>query len=167
MNKHSYAHCCHGVLLSRGRQLRRSIRSNHQILGHVWKRFAAILKHSTILYHTVLRNALQTAGPGYGNWSATKMYTVDASVWLREATPSDPMYHLCHTLLGTLRQKQIELYEPWLLLAEVAGPIGRLLRDPLRGRIYADIVASFPNTIFVEVNRLYHDLRTRSRLALL
>jgi predicted nucleic acid-binding protein len=80
------------------------------------------------------------------------MYTLDASVWLREATPSDPAYQVCHELLSAIRQQQITLYEPWLLLAEVAGPVGRLLRDPVRGRVYADIVHSFPNTTFVDVD---------------
>ena len=80
------------------------------------------------------------------------MYTLDASVWLREATPSDPEYATCHALLEVLHTRALPLYEPWLILAEVGGPVARLLRDPMRGRVYADIVRSFPNTTFIDLD---------------
>lgn len=80
------------------------------------------------------------------------MYTLDASVWLREVSPGDSEYAACHALLEALRARTIPLFEPWLLLAEVGGPVSRLLRDPIRGRLYTDIVRSFPNTVFVPLD---------------
>ena len=82
------------------------------------------------------------------------MYTLDASVWLREATPIDPAYHTCHALLAALLARATPLYEPWLLLAEVGGPVSRLLRDPMRGRLYSEIVRTFPNTTFVALDEM-------------
>lgn len=68
------------------------------------------------------------------------------------AARSDPEYATCHALLEALHTRALPLYEPWLILAEVGGPVARLLRDPMRGRIYADIVRSFPNTTFVDLD---------------
>ncbi|MCU0491427.1 MAG: type II toxin-antitoxin system VapC family toxin [Chloroflexaceae bacterium] len=82
------------------------------------------------------------------------MYTLDASVWMREVMPGDPAYATCHALLEAIQTRNIELYEPWLLLAEVSGPVSRLLRDPMRGRLYADIVRTFPNSQFVALDEV-------------
>jgi len=80
------------------------------------------------------------------------VYTLDASVWLREVSPGDPEYATCHALLEALRTRAVMLFEPWLLMAEVGGPVSRLLRDPIRGRLYADIVRAFPHTVFVALD---------------
>ncbi len=85
-------------------------------------------------------------------WKANPMYTLDASVWLREATPIDPAYHTCHALLAALLARAAPLYEPWLLLAEIGGSVSRLLRDPIRSRLYTEIVRTFPNTTFVALD---------------
>ena len=73
-------------------------------------------------------------------------------MWLRETTPSDPEYATCHALLAALHARALPLYEPWLVLAEVGGPVARLLRAPMRERIYAEIVHTFPNTTFVDLD---------------
>jgi predicted nucleic acid-binding protein len=98
-------------------------------------------------------NSTKTAARARWHSKAQAMYTLDASIWMREATSSDPAYATCHALLDALRTQALALYEPWLLLAEVGGPISRLLRDPIRGRLYADIVRSFPNTTFVSLTK--------------
>ena len=82
------------------------------------------------------------------------MYTLDASIWLREVSPSDPEYATCHALIEAFQARAITLFEPWLLLVEVGGPVSRLLRDPIRGRLYADIVRTFPNTVFVALDEV-------------
>ena len=82
---------------------------------------------------------MQIAGHGPRHSKSEAVYTLDASVWLREVSPSDPEYATCHALIEALQARAITLFEPWLLLAEVSGPVSRLLRDPMRGRLYADI----------------------------
>jgi len=67
-------------------------------------------------------------------------------------TPRDPAYTTCHALLEAIKVQSITLFEPWLVLAEVAGPVSRMLRDPMRGRVYADIIRTFPNIMFVALD---------------
>lgn len=62
------------------------------------------------------------------------MFTLDASVFLRRASPNDPDFVVCHDLLEVIKKRGVPLYEPLLVLAEVAGAVSRLFRDPMRGR---------------------------------
>src|SRR5262245_35049747 len=47
------------------------------------------------------------------------------------------------------------MYEPLLLLAEVAGAVSRIFRDPMRGRVYADLLRDLPNTTYVAIDAAF------------
>ncbi len=80
------------------------------------------------------------------------MYTLDANVFNRNADHRDPAYAVCHTLLERLQGTQQRIVVPTLILAEIAGPISRFYRDPVRARLYADSVAAFPKLILRTVD---------------
>lgn len=80
------------------------------------------------------------------------MYTLDANIFLRDASPWDAEGPVCRDLLAALRARQTPLIEPQILLAEVAGPLSRLYHDPMRGRIYVDIVRALPQLQLVAVD---------------
>jgi predicted nucleic acid-binding protein len=61
------------------------------------------------------------------------MFTLDASVFVRDLTPNDPDHAACRELLDRLRANSSLINAPLLLLAEVAGVLSRELRDPMRG----------------------------------
>lgn len=83
------------------------------------------------------------------------MFTLDASVFLRRASPNDPDYAVCRDLLETIQARTIALYEPWLVLPEVAGAVSRIFRDPMRGRIYADLLRDLPDTTYVPLDAAF------------
>jgi predicted nucleic acid-binding protein len=80
------------------------------------------------------------------------MYTLDANVFNRNVDHRDPAYAVCHTLLEHLQATQQRIVVPTLILAEIAGPISRFYRDPVRARLYADSVAAFPKLILRTVD---------------
>jgi predicted nucleic acid-binding protein len=73
------------------------------------------------------------------------MVTLDANVFVRDADRRVAEHLVCHALLERLHTQQILLVEPLILLAEVAGPLSRLYGDPMRGRVYVDILCDLPN----------------------
>lgn len=83
------------------------------------------------------------------------MFTLDASVFLRRASPNDPDYAVCRDLLDAIKSNAIHLYEPWLVLPEVAGAVSRIFRDPMRGRVYADLLRDLPNTTYVPIDAAF------------
>jgi predicted nucleic acid-binding protein len=83
------------------------------------------------------------------------MFTLDASVFLRRASPNDPDFAVCHDLLEVIKKRGVSLYEPMLVLAEVAGAVSRLFRDPMRGRLYADLLRDLPHTTYVPIDTTF------------
>jgi len=83
------------------------------------------------------------------------MYTLDASIIARSFDPADDAYVLCQELIDVLEQRAIPVIVPRLLLAEVAGVVRRLTRDPIRARLAVDVWRS------------YHHARCAVRRALL
>jgi predicted nucleic acid-binding protein len=83
------------------------------------------------------------------------MYTLDASVVGRDFDPTDPQNAVCHALLDQLDQQAIAVVVPRLLLAEVAGVVRRLTRDPIRARLAIDAWRTLPH---VQVVTLDDDL---------
>lgn len=76
------------------------------------------------------------------------MYTLDANIFARDANPRDPFYATCHALLERLASTAAPVIEPGLLLAEVAGAISRATRDPLRARVYLELLRAIPSLTF-------------------
>jgi predicted nucleic acid-binding protein len=83
------------------------------------------------------------------------MFTLDASVFLRRASPNDPGYAVCRDLMDAIRTHAIPLYEPLLVLAEVAGAVSRIFREPMRGRIYADLLRELPHTTYIPLDAAF------------
>jgi predicted nucleic acid-binding protein len=63
------------------------------------------------------------------------MYTLDASIFVRDLNPREPNHALCRELLEQLAAQRIPIIASLLLLVEVAGTLSRELRDPMRGRM--------------------------------
>lgn len=80
------------------------------------------------------------------------VFTLDASVFLRRASPNDPDYTVCRDFIDIIQARAIPLYEPWLVLPEVAGAVSRVFREPMRGRVYADLLRDLPNTTYVALD---------------
>jgi predicted nucleic acid-binding protein len=85
------------------------------------------------------------------------MYTLDASVIGRDFDPGDPEYATCHDLIVLLGQQAIPVIVPRLLLAEIAGLIRRLTRDPIRARLVVDAWRAFQHVQFIPLDNALID----------
>ncbi len=73
------------------------------------------------------------------------MYTLDASIFVRDATPLDADHAVCHSLIAYLHTAGIPIIVPAIILPEVAGALSRVYRDPLRARLTAEAISALPN----------------------
>jgi predicted nucleic acid-binding protein len=80
------------------------------------------------------------------------MYTLDASIFVRDLTPRDPSHADCRELLERLAVQRIPIIAPLFLLVEVAGTLSRELRDPMRGRMAFSTLQSLPNLTLVSLD---------------
>jgi predicted nucleic acid-binding protein len=80
------------------------------------------------------------------------MYTLDANIFLRDANPHDADHGVCHALLERLHIVRGAIVVPSILLAEVAGPLSRTYRDPIRARVYVESVAALPTLTLVPLD---------------
>ena len=80
------------------------------------------------------------------------MYTVDASVFIRDTDPTDPDHEICRMFLEALDAGSIPVIVPNLLLAEVAASVSRTRRDPIRARIAASAIAAFTHIRLVTID---------------
>jgi predicted nucleic acid-binding protein len=77
------------------------------------------------------------------------MYTLDANIFVRDANPYDVDHGVCRALLERLHAARSAIVVPSILLAEVAGPLSRTFRDPIRARMYVESVAALPTVTLV------------------
>lgn len=77
-------------------------------------------------------------------WKAT-MYTLDATIFVRDLDTREPDHAACHELIGLLVARAIPIVVPLIILAEVAGTVSRTRRDPIAGRIAADALRDIPS----------------------
>lgn len=80
------------------------------------------------------------------------MYTLDASIFVRDLNPGDPEHAVCRALIERLAAQHIPIVAPTLLLAEVAGVLSRELRDPMRGRVSLTLLQALPNLMLVPLD---------------
>jgi predicted nucleic acid-binding protein len=85
------------------------------------------------------------------------MITLDASVIVRSFDPADPHQPVCQSLLDTLEQRAIAVILPRLVLAELAGAVRRLLRDPIRARLAVSAWSALPHVQIVPLDDLLLD----------
>jgi predicted nucleic acid-binding protein len=71
------------------------------------------------------------------------MYTIDTSVFVNAVEPLEADHADSRRLLSAIRTRRLPMYEPTLVLAEVAGTVSRL-RDSTRAARLAAILQRLP-----------------------
>jgi predicted nucleic acid-binding protein len=96
------------------------------------------------------------------------MYTVDASVHLSALNPYEPESVASQAFLDLVRQRQIPLYCPTLLLVEVAAAIARTMDDAGQAVALAATLRGLSNQTLVPLDDALAgvaiDLAAKSRL---
>ena len=80
------------------------------------------------------------------------MYTIDASVFVRDLDPTEPEHAVCHTLLERLDVAGLPIIVPVLLLVELAGTVSRTRRDPLRARVVVLGLRGLPHLTLIDLD---------------
>jgi predicted nucleic acid-binding protein len=80
------------------------------------------------------------------------MYTLDANIFIRDLDTREPNHAECHMLLDRLQFRARTIIVPVLVLAEVAGTISRTRRDPMAGRLAADLLRGSKNITFIPLD---------------
>ena len=80
------------------------------------------------------------------------MYTLDATIFVRDASPGDPDHETCHALMAQLYQRNTMIVVPLLILAEIAGALSRSFRDPIRARLEVELLSALRHIQFVPID---------------
>lgn len=80
------------------------------------------------------------------------MYTIDASVFVRAYTMQDVASDVCDRFLTSIQEQNITIFEPTLVLLEVAGVISREYNNPMLGRISASTIMDFSHISFISLD---------------
>jgi predicted nucleic acid-binding protein len=80
------------------------------------------------------------------------MYTVDASVWVNGFDQRESGHETSRQVLELLRAQAIAIFEPMLVLAEVAGAISRTRQDPARAEAFALTLGQLPNVTILPLD---------------
>lgn len=80
------------------------------------------------------------------------MYTVDASVWVNGFDQRESGHKTSRQVLERLRAQAIPIFEPMLVLAEVAGAISRTRQDPARAEAFAITLGQLPNVTILPLD---------------
>jgi predicted nucleic acid-binding protein len=80
------------------------------------------------------------------------MYTVDASVWVNGFDQRESGQETSRQVLELLRAQAIPIFEPILVLAEVAGAISRTRQDPARAEAFALTLGQLPNVTILPLD---------------
>src|SRR5215211_4425245 len=80
------------------------------------------------------------------------MYTLDANIFVRDLDTREPQHTECHALLVELQAQALPIIVPVLVLAEVAGTVSRTRRDPIAGRLGADLLRGIGNLSLIPID---------------
>jgi predicted nucleic acid-binding protein len=80
------------------------------------------------------------------------MYTVDASVWVNGFDQRESGHETSRQVLELLRAQAIPIFEPMLVLAEVAGAISRTRQDPARAEAFAITLGQLPTVTILPLD---------------
>lgn len=80
------------------------------------------------------------------------MYTIDANVFVDDANPQGRDSGTSHRFLEYVADNDLPIIVPVFVLTEVAGALGRQFRDPIRARIFSDLLRAIPTISFVTIN---------------
>src|SRR6266545_1559153 len=73
------------------------------------------------------------------------MYTVDASVWVNAFDRREPGHLISRQFLEVVQRQALPIVVPNLVLAEVAGAIGRTRRTPVQAQEFAVALRRLPH----------------------
>ena len=73
------------------------------------------------------------------------MYTVDASVWVNAFDQQEPGHLVTRQFLEALKDQALPIVVPNLVLAEVAGAIGRTRRAPVEAQRFSLALSRLPH----------------------
>ena len=73
------------------------------------------------------------------------VYTVDASVWVNAFDQLEPGHLVSRQFLELVREQEFPIVVPNLVLAEVAGAIGRTRRTPEQAQMFAVALSRLPH----------------------
>lgn len=77
---------------------------------------------------------------------------MDASVWVNAFDRREHGHATSRQVLGLLATRSLPVFEPMLVLAEVAGAISRTRGDPVQAIAFAAALANLPNITFVSLD---------------
>lgn len=80
------------------------------------------------------------------------MFTLDANIFVRDVDPREPGHDVCHALIQRLRLGGEPIVVPLLILAEIAGSVSRTRNDPMRARVFVEIVRDLPSITFLPLD---------------
>jgi predicted nucleic acid-binding protein len=80
------------------------------------------------------------------------MYTLDANIFVRDLDTREPQHAECHALLEELQAQALPIIVPVLVLAEVTGTVSRTRRDPIAGRLAADLLRKTGNLSLIPID---------------
>ena len=81
-----------------------------------------------------------------------RLLTIDSSVFVSAARPSEMGHAESTAFLAWVRNKRTRLFLPTLVMAEVAAALSRTGSDPGLAQQYALAVGQLPNTVMVALD---------------
>jgi predicted nucleic acid-binding protein len=85
------------------------------------------------------------------------MYTVDASVHVSALNPAEANSAISQAFLALVRQHQLSMFCPTLLLVEVAAAVARAFDDTDRAVALAEALRGLPNQTLVPLDEVLAD----------
>ena len=80
------------------------------------------------------------------------MYTIDASVWVNGFDQREKGYEHSYKLLETIRQKNILIFVPNLVLSEISGAISRTRQNPTQAITFVSALSKLPNVRLIPLD---------------
>ncbi|HEX6270947.1 MAG TPA: type II toxin-antitoxin system VapC family toxin [Anaerolineales bacterium] len=78
--------------------------------------------------------------------------TIDASVFVSAFTPTEPAHQVSNAFMLSVREQNIPIIVPILVLPEISAALSRGQGKPKLGLAFVQEIRNFPNATFVDVN---------------
>lgn len=78
--------------------------------------------------------------------------TIDASVFVSAFTPTEPAHQVSNAFMLSVREQNIPIIVPILVLPEISAALSRGQGKPKLGLSFVQEIRNFPNATFVDVN---------------
>ncbi len=83
------------------------------------------------------------------------MYTIDASVWVNGFDKREQGYEYSYRLLEIIRQNNLPIFVPNLVLAEVAGAISRTRQNPTQAMDFVTALRDLANVTLAPIDSAF------------